>query len=207
MPSHHLAERAANQIFRLAEEVLSSGHIHHCPIHIVPGLFAAMGMHAVDMGSGDPVREQLGYVKIELSMIALRELQDTWPVSGWIFLLFSKILRRIREHERKLDHDKSRSGIQANAEKSNSNLHTRTAGLNNIFSSCGEMLQPTACSTTLPESEANVVGSRVSAWESQSMSIPVNYPTDWDEMIGDEMWMEHDFDIMSESMQVNRASV
>ncbi|KAJ5609951.1 cutinase transcription factor 1 alpha [Penicillium lagena] len=207
MSSHHLAMRAADQIIRLTEEVLSSGQIHHCPVHIVPGLFAAMGMHAVDISSGDTVREQLGYVKIELSMIALRELQDTWPVSGWIFLLFSKILRRIRERENKLDHNTSRPGPQANPKRSDSNLHTRTPRVNNIFSSGGEMLQTAACSTTLSEPNANGLSSRVSSWDTETMSIPVNYPTDWDELIGDEMWTEHDFDIMFESVPANRTSL
>ncbi|OAP63766.1 hypothetical protein AYL99_02993 [Fonsecaea erecta] len=94
--AHFLAMDAANRMVRIVEELLSQSHILHCPIHIVPALFAAMGMQAVDICSGQSILEQLGVVKVRLAMIALRELQSTWPVSGWIFRLFAKIVRRIR---------------------------------------------------------------------------------------------------------------
>jgi hypothetical protein len=153
--TQHLAVNAANQIFRLVEELLSSNHIHHCPIHIIPSVFAAMGMHAVDIGSGDAVREQLGYVKIELCMIALRELQDTWPVGGWIFLLFSRILRR------------------------NTNVHENVP------------VQPAPNETS--QSEEAPVASL--GWDAQNVFIPLNYPTDWDEIIHDDMWLGTDFSV------------
>lgn len=90
---------AATQIVGIIEELLASGQIQHCPIHIIPALFAAMSMLATNMRSGDKVSQQLGYLKVKLCMIALRELQSSWPVSGWIFLLFAKIVRGIRDED------------------------------------------------------------------------------------------------------------
>lgn len=57
---------------RQTEDLLSASLIHGCFIHIIPSLFAAMGMHAVNVRSDDIVLEQLGYIKIRLSIIALK---------------------------------------------------------------------------------------------------------------------------------------
>ncbi len=97
--AHQKAMNAANQMVRIVEDLLASGQIQHCPIHIIPALFAAMSMFATKVRSGDKVSQQLAYVKVRLCMIALRELQSSWPVSGWIFLLFAKIVRGIRDED------------------------------------------------------------------------------------------------------------
>jgi hypothetical protein len=94
--AHNLAMDAANRMVRIVEELLERSRILHAPIHIVPALFAAMGMQAVDICSGSALKGRIGVVKTNLAMIALQELQETWPVSGWIFHLFRKIVRRIR---------------------------------------------------------------------------------------------------------------
>lgn len=88
-----VAVDAASQVVRIVEDLLSSSHILHCPIHIIPGLFATMGMHVVDIRFGGAVERQLAVVKVWTCMIALRELQTSWPVSGWIFRLFTKIVQ------------------------------------------------------------------------------------------------------------------
>jgi len=90
---------AANQMVRIVEDLLAFGQIRQCPIHIIPALFAAMSMLATRVRSGDEVSQQLAYVKVRLCMIALRELQSSWPVSGWIFLLFAKIVKGIRDED------------------------------------------------------------------------------------------------------------
>ena len=93
---------AKNTITRIVEQTLSKDEISYCPIHIIPAMFAAMGMHAIDIvdGNKNALREQLGYVKIRLCMIALRELKGTWPLSTWIFFLFTRIVNRIKERDR-----------------------------------------------------------------------------------------------------------
>ncbi|RVX69231.1 hypothetical protein B0A52_07207 [Exophiala mesophila] len=94
--AHNLAMRAANRMIRIVEDLLSPSRISQCPIHIVPALFAAMGMQAVDICSGDHLLGQLGGSRTRSAMLALQQLQGTWPVSGWIFHLFKKIVRRIQ---------------------------------------------------------------------------------------------------------------
>lgn len=97
--AHQKAMTAANQMVRIMEELLASGLVQYCPIHVIPALFAAMSMLATDIRSGNKISQQLAYMKIKLCMIALRELQGSWPVSGWIFLLFAKIVRGIRDDD------------------------------------------------------------------------------------------------------------
>ena len=97
--SQQVAMSAADRILRTVEGLLSLDRVRHCPIHITPVLFATISMPAIDIRSSDIVREKLGYVKIRLSMIALRELQSTWPVSRWIHLLLTKIVLQIRDQD------------------------------------------------------------------------------------------------------------
>ena len=95
--AHALAMRAANRMIQIVQDLLGCNRILQCPIHIVPALFAAMGMQAVDIYSGDELQGQLGAVRTKVAMLALQQLQETWPVSGWIFHLFKKIVRRIQD--------------------------------------------------------------------------------------------------------------
>ena len=100
--SHADAVEATNTITRIVEQTLSQDEILHSQIHIIPAMFAAMGIHAIDIydGRNNSLKEQLGYVKLRMCMIALRELRGVWPLSGWIFLLFTRIVNRIRDRDR-----------------------------------------------------------------------------------------------------------
>lgn len=95
--AHAYAMKAANRLIQIVQDLLGCNHILQCPIHIVPALFAAMGMQAVDIYSDDELQGQLGAVRTKVAMLALQQLQETWPVSGWIFTLFRKIVRRIQD--------------------------------------------------------------------------------------------------------------
>lgn len=87
---------ASDKIVRIVEDLLACSSIQHCPIHVILALFAAMGMQAVQTRSTEVVFQQPASVKLRLCMIALSELQNSWPVSGWILQLFTKIVRRLR---------------------------------------------------------------------------------------------------------------
>ncbi|PGH15343.1 hypothetical protein AJ79_02509 [Helicocarpus griseus UAMH5409] len=179
--SHQVAMNAANRMVRIIEEVLSSSAINQCPIHIIPALFAAMSMHAQHICSGDPVREQLGSVKIRLSMIALRELQSTWPVSGWIFLLFTKIIRRIRDTEDALPANNSAVMTELAVD-----IHTASAAES-------RMLPPEI--PTQPRLQitpnGNVVG-----WDPHGISMPLNFSTDWSGVTDGDLCLDPEFDFM-----------
>lgn len=87
---------AANQITRHVESLLSSGRIHQAPIHLIPSLFAAMGIHATDLIGDDrnSVWTELGQIKIRLCLIALKRIKSAWPVAGWVEELFARFLLR-----------------------------------------------------------------------------------------------------------------
>ncbi|KAK2783070.1 hypothetical protein FQN52_006537 [Onygenales sp. PD_12] len=178
--SHQVAMNAANRMVRIIEEVLSSSTINQCPIHVIPALFAAMGMHTVNICSGDPIREQLGSVKIRLSMIALRELQQTWPVSGWIFLLFTKIIRRIRDTDDGPPVNQSAMTDPAVQAETPGIDNTRMHPLESMF------MQPHLQITP----EGNMIG-----WDPQGVSMPLNFSTDWSNIDGD-LCLDPEFDFM-----------
>lgn len=207
--AHALAMDAANRMVRIVEELLSRCHILHCPIHIVPALFAAMGMQAVDICSGQSILEQLGVVKVRLAMIALRELQSTWPVSGWIFRLFAKIVRRIRNGDELLPNE------PVNA----SPVHTKN------FFAASEGLNPPQQTHVMEEqppppsdlvngkppsqyqdpsltqqqlyslSNHPAAASRYLFPDAANLAMPVSYPPDWQTILDDGAWgdLEYEF--------------
>lgn len=170
---------------RIVEDLLQFRKIQYCPIHFVPALFAAMGMFAVDICSGDVVREQLGNVKIRLAMIALRELRNTWPVSGWIFSLFTKIVRQIRRqgHLKLQDQPLSRyassqsqpglmeSGILYGPDATEDSARPRALGL----------------PSQLPDPQVNSDNDPF-WWESSSVLMSFDFPADWNHTVDENLW-------------------
>ena len=194
---------ASNQMVRIVEDLLASNSIQHCPIHIIPSLFAAMCMQAANIQSGDVVLQQLASVKLKLCMIALRELQSSWPVSGWIFLLFTKIVRRIRDQDETPAPDRP-------ADRSNgtsSGIPTRPAHDNIPPLDPPDMmlgnpmqpnhLQPPSLSTPrAPPYQTNQIPGYL-PWEAQSLSsMPLDFSTDWSAVRDEDLWLVQDFDFM-----------
>lgn len=175
---------AANRMVRIIEEVLSSSAINQCPIHVIPALFAAMSMHAQHICSGDPVREQLGSVKIRLSMIALRELQSTWPVSGWIFLLFTKIIRRIRDTD---DYPPPAN--------SSSDTMTETGVQADTLGVSGESGMAPPETATQPHIQITPNGNAV-GWDPHGITMPLNFSTDWSGVTDGDLCLDPEFDFM-----------
>ncbi|KAL2370247.1 Ctf1 [Blastomyces gilchristii SLH14081] len=196
--SHQVAMNAANRMVRIIEEVLSSSAINQCPIHVIPALFAAMSMHTQHICSGDPVREQLGSVKIRLSMIALRELQSTWPVSGWIFLLFTKIIRRIRDTDDYPPANNNNTNIN-NTNNNNSSdgmteaaVQAHTVG---VGGGGGESGMPPPETPTHPHVQITP-GGNVVGWDPHGISMPLNFSTDWSGVTDGDLCLDPEFDFM-----------
>lgn len=181
--SHQHAVKAAGQIVRIVEDLILSQKLKQCPIHFVPALFAAMGMHAIDICSGDAVREQLGNVKIRLSMIALRELKGTWPVSKWVFLLFTKIVRQIRDQ----------GGQSLQEERSNSFKDQPSLTSNTDFSSPHSTLIQSACNVPHYQ-RTQVIPTSPVGGDPSEFSLPFSFPADWNNTVDDSSWTYQDLD-------------
>lgn len=182
--------------------------IQHCPIHIIPGLFAAMGMHGANIRSGDMVLQQLAYVKVRLCMIALGELQSSWPVSGWIFLLFTKLVRRIRDRDdvsRREGTTRPSSGKPTNDTAPSA---TQAGGSVDINDSQGGVLSGSSARSNPHQSvydlshlhgfQANT-GPGFGSWEAlqaQNLSMPPNLSTDWSGVLDEDLRLVPGFDFM-----------
>ena len=194
---------ASNQMVRIVEDLLASNAIQHCPIHIIPSLFAAMCMQAVNIQSGDVVLQQLASVKLKLCMIALRELQSSWPVSGWIFLLFTKIVRRIRDQDETPapDHSVGHSNGTP-TDVSTQFPHNNIPPLNppdimpsgTMHSNHLQQLHPG--SSRIPTYQPNPIPGYI-PWEAQNLaSMPLNFSTDWSAVRDEDLWLIQDFDFV-----------
>ena len=200
--SHVLAMDAANRMVRIVEELLSQSHILHAPIHIVPSLFAAMGMQAVDICSGQSILEQLGVVKVRLAMIALRELQSSWPVSGWIFRLFAKIVRRIRNGDELLPNEPvNASPVQAKDQVTNNNNNASSSAQQDQMMDQhhpsmidGKMQYAQDPSLTQIYAISNHPAGRYLFPETPNHAMPLSYPADWGTILDDGAWADFEYE-------------
>ena len=193
---------ASNQMVRVVEDSLASNSIQHCPIHIIPSLFAAMCMQAVNIQSGDVVLQQLASVKLKLCMIALRELQSSWPVSGWIFLLFTKIVRRIRDQDGTPAPD--RPAGYSNKKAADVPVHPAQENvqpLNLLSMVPGNTMQSNHLQ------QLNLGSSRAPTYqthqfpgylpsESQNLTMPLNFSMDWSGVRDEDLLLVQDYDFM-----------
>ncbi len=194
--AHTLAMDAANRMIRIVEEMLSRSHVLHCPIHIVPSLFAAMGMQAVDICSGQPVQEQLAVVKVRLAMIALRELQSTWPVSGWIFRLFSKIVRRIRNGDELLPNEPVNSSpvqLKQAFDEEAPPAHGQVMAHQSLLTNKPQYPDPGLAQSQMYAMQNHPAG-RYLFPEASNMAMPVSYPADWGSILDDCAWGDFEYE-------------
>lgn len=168
-PLSSIASGAVSRIPQTVENLLSSSVIHHIPIHVIPSMFASMSMHVVDIRLGNAVRGELAQVKIRLCMIALKELKSTWPVAGWIYHLFSRILNRYEEREGEFLQD-SVEGLGMHAMDSSS--YDLPSG--------GDVAQQDMSFTPIDTLPGD--GQRGLRDWSSLLSAPLHYPTEWDSM-------------------------
>jgi hypothetical protein len=199
--THTLAMDAANRMVRIVEGLLSQSHILHSPIHIVPSLFAAMGMQAVDICSGQSILEQLGVVKVRLAMIALRELQSTWPVSGWIFRLFAKIVRRIRNGDELLPNEPvNASPLQTKphpidkTEEANMMAQAQMLDQSQQPFMNGKMQYAQDPSLSHLYAMSNHPAGRYPFPGGTNLAMPMSYPADWGTILDDGAWADFEYE-------------
>jgi Fungal specific transcription factor domain len=89
------ARSAANATTRIAEDLLTMGTLRQAQVHLVPALFAALGIHAIVIRRKDPIQTQLAENRSRQCMLALSELAKSWPVGGWILRLFMTLMKRL----------------------------------------------------------------------------------------------------------------
>lgn len=203
---------ASNQIVRIVEDLLASNRIQDCPIHIIPSLFAAMCMQAVNIQSSDKILQQLAYVRLRLCMIALRELQSSWPVSGWIFLLFTRIVRQIHDEDGNSNHDLP-SALPGDTSKPGS-LNPTSGRLENRDpqsitsenSNYVENIRHPNPVTSFPSNPRNNNFNGYTPWEPQSLQMPLNFSTDWSGICDEDLWLVNDLDAMGNMTRIDNSA-
>ncbi len=159
-------------------------------------------MQAVNIQSGDAVLQQLASVKLRLCMIALRELQSSWPVSGWIFLLFTKIVRRIRDQDETPAQDRSvgrSSGPSAEVSKRPAHENVQPLGPPSMIPGgpmhSNLLQQPIPDPSRVPTYQVNPLPV-YPPWEHQGLSMPLNFSTDWSAVRDEDLWLVQNFDFV-----------
>ena len=187
------------------------------PIHIIPALFAAMSMLAIKIHSGDKVAQQLAYVKVKLCMIALRELQSSWPVSGWIFLLFAKIVRGIRDEDDKPEQNTSKQPTRTHevpAEGSWNHEESQNLGPHpgqHPFPE-GSVQDPRWAATPMGDGGAeyntsnSTLGERSVLTNNQFFPMPLDLSTDWSGVRDEDLWLVPGFDFLGDMPRANNLS-
>ncbi|KAH0835351.1 hypothetical protein AYO21_01569 [Fonsecaea monophora] len=89
------ATSAADEITRIAEDLLAAGTLGRAQLHMVPCLFAALGIHAIGIRRKDVIRGKLAENRSRQCMLALSELAEHWPVAGWILRLFISLIMKL----------------------------------------------------------------------------------------------------------------
>jgi hypothetical protein len=154
-----------------------------------------MGMQAVDICSGQSILEQLAVVKVRLAMIALRELQSTWPVSGWIFRLFAKIVRRIRNGDELLPNEpvnsspvQMRAAVSANGMPAEGVPAIEQAPLINDKATLQDP------SLTQMYAMSHHPTGRYLYPDGTNLAMPLSYPPDWGTILDDGAWADFEYE-------------
>lgn len=86
---------AANNVTRIAEDLLTTNTLRFGQLHLVPTLFAALSVHTIEICRKDHLHRRLAENRCRQCMLALMELSRSWPVAGWILRLFISLMRRL----------------------------------------------------------------------------------------------------------------
>ncbi|KAF2183897.1 hypothetical protein K469DRAFT_689645 [Zopfia rhizophila CBS 207.26] len=87
--------RPAKAINHIFDELVEEEEILWCPSHLIPALFAATAVDVAMFESADRgiAAGRIAKFRLRISMVAMKELSAHWPVCGWVFRLFAKIIR------------------------------------------------------------------------------------------------------------------
>jgi hypothetical protein len=173
---------AADRIVRILEDVLSAQLIHQCPIHIIPSLFSAMTVQSINLCTNDAALRELSYSKIQISMIALRELQDTYPVTSWISGLLAQLIRRCRDLKAPEEPASASnySGSRANTTRTNSfKTDSDRMSMNQDGPRSPRSMRLSIRANSYPTEAQESLDKSFAAWEAQTIFIPFNLSVDW----------------------------
>lgn len=90
---------AADEITRIAEDLLAAGTVRQGQVHMVPALFAALGVHATVIRKAHAIRRLVAENRSRQCMLALSELSQAWPVAVWILRLFINLMSRLTSRD------------------------------------------------------------------------------------------------------------
>lgn len=93
------AMHASDATTRIAEDLLVSGTLRFGQLHLIPALFAALGIHAIVIRQADRIRKKVAENRARQCMLALSELAESWPVGGWILRLFRTLMARLTSRD------------------------------------------------------------------------------------------------------------
>lgn len=62
----------------------------------VPALFNALAMHVYAICTSPPIGRELSENRAHMCMLGLAALQDSWPLSAWVFHLFKSIMDKLK---------------------------------------------------------------------------------------------------------------
>ena len=106
------ASASANEVTRVMEDILSASVARLCQVHTyglyrrcvinaltshrVPALFNALAMHVYAMCTSPPIGREVSENRAHMCMLGLASLQDSWPLSAWVFHLFKSIMDKLK---------------------------------------------------------------------------------------------------------------
>ncbi|CRG90691.1 Cutinase transcription factor 1 beta [Talaromyces islandicus] len=86
------ATAAANQISRIAEDMLSQQTIQYGQMHLITGLFAALCIHVINIRTTDGVNKRLAENRAQICLLGLHEIQKYWRVNNLVLDFFFQYL-------------------------------------------------------------------------------------------------------------------
>lgn len=90
----NVALQAAARNTRIVEDMLSTGNLRHCQIHVITNLFNTLCIHTVQLRQSDGATKAVAELRAKLCLHGLQELQRTWEVTNWVLQLFFHYLDR-----------------------------------------------------------------------------------------------------------------
>ncbi|KAF2663978.1 cutinase transcription factor 1 alpha [Microthyrium microscopicum] len=91
-PSRNIAYQAAGMITSIVENLQNHGELRYTPAFIVYSLFSALIMHVYQMRSSNKIVVAQTEQRLQVCMIALKEVSKVWLVAKMVHTLFESIL-------------------------------------------------------------------------------------------------------------------
>lgn len=116
----HVAASGTNSIL---EKIIGLNAVHLLKPMVITSLIPAMQIHLFDCKSTSPLRRGLGKNKLNLCMLVLSQLRDTYWSASVIYRLFERA-------QTMLEKSKSSSGLPAQARQATNSSHSTAASPN-----------------------------------------------------------------------------